>query len=61
MNTAAVEKGAAAPGDSLVRDVSLPTLVIHRQALEHNIRWMQTFVSNSGAELAPHGDRESVV
>jgi hypothetical protein len=29
--------------------------VLHREALEHNIRWMQDFVSNSGAELAPHG------
>lgn len=60
MSTAAVEKGAAAPGDSLVCDVSLPALVIHHQALEHNIRWMQTFVSNSGAELAPHGKTSMV-
>ncbi|AMQ84152.1 MULTISPECIES: amino acid deaminase [Pseudomonas] len=54
-NTAAVEKGDAALGAQLVRDISLPALVLHREALEHNIRWMQTFVSNSGAELAPHG------
>ena len=51
----AVAKGAAAVGAHLVRDVSLPALVLHRDALEHNIRWMQAFVSNSGAELAPHG------
>ena len=51
----AVEKGAAAVGAHLVRDVSLPALVLHRDALEHNIRWMQAFVSNSGAQLAPHG------
>lgn len=51
----AVEKGAAAVGAHLVRDVSLPALVLHREALEHNIRWMQDFVSRSGAELAPHG------
>lgn len=50
-----VEKGAAAPGAQLVSDVSLPALVLHRHALEHNIRWMQAFVSASGAELAPHG------
>ena len=50
----AVAKGAAAVGAHLVRDVSLPALVLHRDALEHNIRWMQAFVSNSGAELAPH-------
>src|SRR5207253_6427963 len=55
LNIAAVEKGAAQPGVNLVRDVSLPALVLHRDALEHNIRWMQDFVSNSGAELAPHG------
>ena len=54
INTA-VEKGDAAIGAHLVRDVSLPALVLHREALEHNIRWMQKFVSDSGAELAPHG------
>ena len=54
INTA-VEKGDAAIGAHLARDVSLPALVLHREALEHNIRWMQTFVSDSGAELAPHG------
>lgn len=60
MTIAAVEKGAAAPGDHLVRDVSLPALVIHRPALDHNIRWMQAFVTNSGAELAPHGKTSMV-
>jgi D-serine deaminase-like pyridoxal phosphate-dependent protein len=60
MSTALVEKGAANPGDQLVRDVSLPALVIHRQALEHNLHWMQKFVSNSGAELAPHGKTSMV-
>ena len=48
-------KGAAQPGADLVRDVSLPALVIHRDALEHNIAWMQDFVTRSGAVLAPHG------
>lgn len=55
LNIAAVEKGIGQPGASLVRDISLPALVLHREALEHNIRWMQSFVSDSGAELAPHG------
>lgn len=55
LNIAAVEKGAGQPGANLVRDVSLPALVLHREALEHNIHWMQAFVSHSGAELAPHG------
>ncbi|NVZ63443.1 amino acid deaminase [Pseudomonas gingeri] len=60
MNIPAVEKGAAAVGAQLVRDVSLPALVLHREALEHNIRWMQDFVSRSGAELAPHGKTSMV-
>ncbi|MFJ3485308.1 amino acid deaminase [Pseudomonas sp. NPDC090202] len=60
MNIAAIEKGAAQPGDQLVRDVSLPALVIHDKALEHNLRWMQKFVSDSGAELAPHGKTSMV-
>lgn len=55
IHNASVEKGAASVGAHLLRDVSLPALVLHREALEHNIRWMQKFVSNSGAELAPHG------
>ncbi|NWB93253.1 amino acid deaminase [Pseudomonas agarici] len=60
LNIPRVEKGAAAVGAQLVRDVSLPTLVLHREALEHNIRWMQDFVSRSGAELAPHGKTSMV-
>jgi len=55
IHNASVEKGAASVGAHLLRDVSLPALVLHREALEHNIRWMQKFVSDSGAELAPHG------
>ena len=60
MSIAAIEKGATQPGDHLVRDVSLPALVIHDKALEHNLRWMQKFVSDSGAELAPHGKTSMV-
>ncbi|MFI3045452.1 amino acid deaminase [Pseudomonas coronafaciens] len=60
MSTAVMEKGNAQPGNSLVSDVSLPALVIHNQALEHNIRWMQRFVTDSGAELAPHGKTSMV-
>lgn len=60
MSIAAVEKGSAKPGDSLVRDVSLPALIVHERALNHNIRWMQTFVTDSGAELAPHGKTSMV-
>jgi len=60
MSIAAIEKGATQPGGHLVRDVSLPALVIHDKALEHNLRWMQKFVSDSGAELAPHGKTSMV-
>jgi len=60
MSIAVIDKGFAQPGDSLVSDVSLPALVIHQQALDHNIRWMQTFATNSGAELAPHGKTSMV-
>ncbi|MEE5150270.1 amino acid deaminase [Pseudomonas alliivorans] len=60
MNIAVIDKGLARPGDSLVSDVSLPALVIHQPALDHNVRWMQTFVTNSGAELAPHGKTSMV-
>ncbi|EPN70253.1 hypothetical protein A235_04553, partial [Pseudomonas syringae pv. actinidiae ICMP 19079] len=60
MNIAVMEKGSAQPGDRLLSDVSLPALVIHNQALEHNIRWMQRFVTDSGAELAPHGKTSMV-
>ena len=55
VNQARVQKGAANLADNMLRDVSLPALVIHRAALEHNIRWMQDFVTRSGAVLAPHG------
>lgn len=55
MTLAAVEKGAAQPGQHLLCDVSLPALVLHQAALEHNIAWMQAFVSQAGAQLAPHG------
>ncbi|MBF7144797.1 MULTISPECIES: amino acid deaminase [Pseudomonas] len=55
MNNASVEKGAAQAGDHVLHHVSLPALVLHQHALEHNLRWMQAFVSSAGAELAPHG------
>ncbi|QXI25821.1 amino acid deaminase [Pseudomonas vanderleydeniana] len=60
VNLPLVEKGAAAIGAQLVSDVSLPALVLHGAALEHNIRWMQDFVRRSGAELAPHGKTSMV-
>ena len=55
MDLTPVEKGSAQPGHRLLHDVPLPALVLHEDALEHNLRWMQAFVSQAGAELAPHG------
>ncbi|MCV9877883.1 amino acid deaminase [Brenneria izbisi] len=49
------EKGIARPGDSLLKQVSLPALVLHQRALEHNLRWMQNYVDKHRAQLAPHG------
>jgi D-serine dehydratase len=39
----------------LANDLPLPLAVIHRSALEHNVRWMQAFASRKGVALAPHG------
>jgi len=33
----------------------LPQAVLKREALEHNIAWLQRFVRERGIELAPHG------
>ncbi len=43
-------------GWNLLReDVSLPAAVLHEEALQHNLRWMQQFISAYGLKLAPHG------
>ncbi|QHM76690.1 D-threonine aldolase [Mixta theicola] len=49
------EKGLPVTGDSLLTDVSLPALVLHQDALEHNLKWMQALADRYGAVLAPHG------
>ncbi|MFP9229257.1 amino acid deaminase [Pectobacterium cacticida] len=49
------DKGHARLGDNLLKQVSLPTLVLHQSALNHNLRWMQTYVNAHHAQLAPHG------
>lgn len=46
----APEKGAASPGANLLSDIALPALVIHQDALDHNIGWMQA----SPATAAPN-------
>jgi D-serine deaminase-like pyridoxal phosphate-dependent protein len=40
---------------SLLDSVSLPALVLHEAALNHNIAWMQRFADAHHAQLAPHG------
>jgi D-serine dehydratase len=50
----------AAPGmgagwNLLREDVSLPAAVLDNEALEHNLQWMQQFISAYGLNLAPHG------
>ncbi|PWC15140.1 amino acid deaminase [Brenneria roseae subsp. americana] len=49
------DKGSARLGDSLLKQVSLPALVLHQQALNHNLRWMQDYANAHRAQLAPHG------
>lgn len=43
-------------GWNLLReDLSLPTAVLYRERLLHNLNWMQQFISAYGVKLAPHG------
>ncbi|MDG0023450.1 amino acid deaminase [Trinickia sp. Y13] len=39
----------------LDEDVSLPAAVLYEDRIEHNLKWMQAFVSEYGVQLAPHG------
>ena len=39
----------------LSEDLSLPTAVLYRDKLEHNLTWMQQFIDAYGLKLAPHG------
>ncbi len=36
-------------------ELPLPLAVVRRQALAHNIAWMQDFAERQGVQLAPHG------
>lgn len=49
------EKGLPVTGRHLLTDISLPALVVHQAALDHNLRWMQALADRHGAVLAPHG------
>ncbi len=39
----------------LREDLSLPTAVLYRDRLQHNLKWMQEFIAAYGVRLAPHG------
>ena len=39
----------------LNEDVSLPVAVLSQSRLQHNLRWMQTFIGRYGVQLSPHG------
>jgi D-serine dehydratase len=45
----------AAHWNLLREDLSLPTAVLYNDKLQHNLRWMQQFMSAYGLQLAPHG------
>lgn len=53
----AIERRAiAALGWNLLReDLSLPAAVLYQEKLNHNLAWMQRFISTYGMKLAPHG------
>ncbi|MCX2863410.1 alanine racemase [Paucibacter sp. PLA-PC-4] len=46
---------AARQWNVLAGDLPLPLAVIKREALEHNVRWMQDYARGQGVALAPHG------
>jgi D-serine dehydratase len=46
---------AAAGWNVLAGDLPLPLALIKREALEHNLAWMQQQVRGWGIDLAPHG------
>ncbi len=54
--TAPLTADARAPRWNLLReDLSLPAAVLYEDRLEHNLRWMQSFIDEYGLKLAPHG------
>lgn len=46
---------ASAAWDILKEEVSLPVAVLRESRIDHNLRWMQTFIDRYGVKLAPHG------
>lgn len=49
------DQAAALGWNLLHEDLSLPAAVLYKEKLEHNLRWMQEFVTAYGVKLAPHG------
>ncbi|GGH53276.1 hypothetical protein GCM10010975_08710 [Comamonas phosphati] len=49
------EQIAALGWNLLQEDLSLPAAVLLQSRMEHNLDWMQHFVNEYGAKLAPHG------
>jgi D-serine dehydratase len=39
----------------LGEDLNLPTAVLYKERLTHNLNWMRDFIDAYGAKLAPHG------
>ena len=46
---------AARGWNLLAGDLPLPLAALDRDALAHNIRWMQAYARGQGVDLAPHG------
>jgi D-serine dehydratase len=50
-----LESAANLDWNLLAEDVSLPAAVLYADRIEHNLQWMQNFVTEYGVKLAPHG------
>jgi D-serine dehydratase len=50
-----VEEIGAAGWHVLAGDLPLPLAVLKRDALMHNLAWMQSYARSQGVDLAPHG------
>ena len=46
---------AARNWNVLAGDLPLPLAVLDRDALAHNVQWMQAYARSQGVDLAPHG------